>query len=115
MKSISCYYTVIAREYDRGKDNFNKRFPIMVSNANDLFRSGRISLSQRNALLKRLNCYKIMNGGVTMLSKKRKKQITITIDEDLYNLIKVFSLKTSLTVSSTINLFLRRAFNETRA
>ena len=50
-----------------------------------------------------------------MLTKKRKKQITITIDEDLHNLIKVFSLKTSLTVSSTINLFLRRAFNETRA
>lgn len=55
------------------------------------------------------------NISATLLTKKRKKQITITIDEDLYNLIKEFSLKTSLTVSSTINLFLRRAFNETRA
>lgn len=63
MRSISVFYTVIRNEYERGKDNFNKRCPIMESAADDLFRSGRISLSQRNALLKRINCYKTMNGG----------------------------------------------------
>ena len=58
MTSIFFYLSEIRSEYKRGKNNFIKRYPIMVKSTNDLFSAGEISITQRNALLKKLNYYR---------------------------------------------------------
>ena len=60
-EDVSIYYKQIHREYTRGKENFDKRFPIMEQRAKEMYKEGKITARSLNYLLKRLNYYKNMN------------------------------------------------------
>lgn len=60
-EDVTIYYKQIHREYSRGKENFDKRFPIMEQRAKEMFKEGKITARSLSHLLKRLNYYKNMN------------------------------------------------------
>ena len=60
-EDVTIYYKQIHREYIRGKENFDKRFPIMEQRAKEMFKEGKITARSLSHLLKRLYYYKNMN------------------------------------------------------
>ena len=60
-EDVTIYYKQIHREYSRGKENFDKRFPIMEQRAKEMYKEGKITARSLSHLLKRLNYYKSMN------------------------------------------------------
>lgn len=60
-EDVTVYYKQINREYTRGKENFDKRYPIMEQRAKEMYREGKITARSLSHLLKRLNYYKNMN------------------------------------------------------
>lgn len=60
-EDVTIYYKQIHREYSRGKENFDKRYPIMEQRAKEMFKEGKITARSLSHLLKRLNYYKNMN------------------------------------------------------
>ena len=60
-EDVTIYYKQIHREYIKGKENFDKRFPIMEQRAKEMFKEGKITARSLNYLLKRLYYYKNMN------------------------------------------------------
>lgn len=60
-EDVTVYYKQIHREYSRGKENFNKRYPIMVQRAKEMYKEGKITARSLSYLLKRLYYYKNMN------------------------------------------------------
>ena len=60
-EDVTCYYKQIHREYNAGKANFEKRYPIMEQRAKEMYKEGKITELSLNHLLKRLNYYKNMN------------------------------------------------------
>ena len=60
-EDVTIYYTQIHREYIKGKENFDTRFPIMEQRAKEMYKEGKITARSLSHLLKRLNYYKNMN------------------------------------------------------
>ena len=60
-EDVSIYYKQIHREYTKGKENFDKRYPIMERRAKEMFKEGKITARSLSYLLKRLYYYKNMN------------------------------------------------------
>lgn len=60
-EDVTIYYKQIHREYTKGKENFDKRFPIMEQRAKEMYKEGKITALSLSHLLKRLNYYKNMN------------------------------------------------------
>lgn len=60
-EDVTVYYKQIHREYIRGKENFDKRYPIMEQRAKEMYKEGKITARSLSYLLKRLNYYKNMN------------------------------------------------------
>lgn len=60
-EDVTIYYKQIHREYSRGKENFDKRFPIMEQRAKEMYKEGKITARSLSYLLKRLYYYKNMN------------------------------------------------------
>ena len=60
-EDVTIYYKQIHREYIKGKENFDKRFPIMERRAKEMFKEGKITARSLSHLLKRLYYYKSMN------------------------------------------------------
>lgn len=60
-EDVTIYYKQIHREYTKGKENFDKRYPIMEQRAKEMYKEGKITALSLSHLLKRLNYYKNMN------------------------------------------------------
>lgn len=60
-EDVTCYYKQIHREYTKGKENFDKRYPIMEQRAKEMYREGKITARSLSNLLKRIIIYKNMN------------------------------------------------------
>lgn len=60
-EDVTIYYKQIHREYSKGKENFDKRFPIMEQRAKEMYKEGKITARSLSYLLKRLYYYKNMN------------------------------------------------------
>ena len=60
-EDVTCYYYQIYREYNKGKSNFDKCYPIMEQRAKEMYKEGKITALSLSYLLKRLNYYKNMN------------------------------------------------------
>lgn len=60
-EDVTIYYKQIHREYSKGKENFDKRYPIMEQRAKEMYMKGKITALSLSHLLKRLNYYKNMN------------------------------------------------------
>ena len=60
-ENVTIYYKQIHREYTKGKENFDKRYPIMEQRAKEMYKEGKITARSLSHLLKRLNYYKNMN------------------------------------------------------
>ena len=60
-EDVTIYYKQIHREYTKGKENFDKRYPIMEQRAKEMYKEGKITARSLSHLLKRLNYYKNMN------------------------------------------------------
>ena len=60
-EDVTCYYKQIHREYNAGKANFEKRYPIMEQRAKQMYKEGKITALSLSHLLKRINYYKNMN------------------------------------------------------
>lgn len=60
-EDVTIYYKQIHREYFKGKENFDKRYPIMEQRAKEMYKEGKITARSLSHLLKRLNYYKNMN------------------------------------------------------
>lgn len=60
-EDVTPYYKQIHREYTKGKENFDKRYPIMEQRAKEMYKEGKITARSLSNLLKRLNYYKKMN------------------------------------------------------
>ena len=60
-EDVTIYYKQIYREYTKGKENFDKRYPIMEQRAKEMYKEGKITARSLSHLLKRLNYYKNMN------------------------------------------------------
>lgn len=59
-EDVTVYYKQIHREFAKGKDNFDKRYPIMEQRAKEMYKEGKITALSLSHLLKRLNYYKNM-------------------------------------------------------
>ena len=60
-EDVTIYYKQIHREYIKGKENFDKRFPIMERRAKEMYKEGKITARSLSYLLKRLYYYKNIN------------------------------------------------------
>ena len=60
-EDVTIYYKQIHREYTKGKENFDKRYPIMEQRAKEMYKEGKITARSLSHLLKRLNYYKNIN------------------------------------------------------
>ena len=62
-EDVTVYYNQIYREYNKGKANFDNRYPIMERRAKEMYKEGKITALSLSYLLKRPNYYKNMNEG----------------------------------------------------
>ena len=60
-EDVTIYYKQIHREYTKGKENFDKRLPIMEQRAKEMYNEGKITARSLRYLLIRLYYYKNMN------------------------------------------------------